>query len=95
MRRNSKKIVTEGLIFFIKENNCGLARLGFAVSKKVGKANVRNKFRRVIREHFRQNISLRSRSIDILVVGKNNLRINKSDINSMLHRSYEQFSKRV
>jgi len=70
MRSNSKKIVTKSLIFFIKENDLSYARLGFAVSKKVGKAYVRNIHKRIIKEQFRCSLDLRKKNIDILIVGK-------------------------
>lgn len=70
MRSNSKKFVTKSLIIFIKKNDYPHARLGFAISKKVGKAYIRNIFKRVVREGFRNSVELRSKSYDILIVGK-------------------------
>ncbi len=43
------------------------ARLGIAISKKVGKSHDRNRLKRIIRELFRQH-KLKSSNIDLLVV---------------------------
>ncbi len=70
MRSHSKKYVTKSLIIFVKENQLTHARLGFAITKKVGKANIRNVYKRIVREEFRCSSNLRNKNIDILVVGK-------------------------
>lgn len=49
------------------ESNLGISRIGFAVSKKVGKANVRNLIKRRVREWFRQS-HLKDSGVDIFVV---------------------------
>ena len=43
------------LIMYIAENGCKIARLGIAVNKSIGSSVVRNRFKRLIREAFRQN----------------------------------------
>lgn len=95
MRRNSKKFVTKSLIFFVKENEYDYARLGFAISKKIGKANVRNRYRRVLREQFRLSENIRSRGLDILVVGKGKLNERKTELNEMIRQSYDQFINKI
>lgn len=45
------------------------ARLGLMVGRKVGKAAVRNRIKRLIREHFRRNLK-RYEGIDIIVEAK-------------------------
>ena len=47
-----------------RNNGDDHARLGFAISKKVGKANVRNTIKRYIREWFRKS-ELKSRPCDV------------------------------
>ncbi|MDR1773874.1 MAG: ribonuclease P protein component [Clostridioides sp.] len=44
------------LVLYFLKNNTDTTRLGISISKKVGKANVRNKIRRRIKEVFRLNI---------------------------------------
>ena len=43
------------LILYIAENDCGHPRLGVSVGKSHGNAVVRNRFKRLVREAFRQS----------------------------------------
>ena len=43
------------LVVYACENDCAHARLGVSVSRKVGNAVVRNRFKRLYREAFRLN----------------------------------------
>lgn len=55
--KNSKKIFTPIVTFYIKPNQLNLARLGIVVKKSFVKTAVkRNRIKRLIREHYRLNI---------------------------------------
>lgn len=41
------------LIVYFKQNQFNQSRIGISVPKKIGKANVRNRLKRIIREFFR------------------------------------------
>ncbi len=58
LRTNSKRVRSGSIQVFYKDGfdqDSDLTRIGLAVSKKIGKANVRNKIKRIIREYFRQS----------------------------------------
>ncbi|MBI4509640.1 MAG: ribonuclease P protein component [Deltaproteobacteria bacterium] len=50
VQRSGRKVVTEHFLVF---NRAGSTRIGITVSSKVGKAVVRNRLRRWIREYMR------------------------------------------
>ena len=53
--KHGKSFANKYLVMYILDNKSDFNRVGFSVSKKVGKATVRNKVRRRIRECFRLN----------------------------------------
>jgi len=79
-----KKVFSEGrriegknLIIFILKNDYNFNRPGIIIKKETGKAVVRNKIRRRLREAFRLINKKLSPGYDIIVLAKNNIR--KSD----------------
>jgi len=48
------KINSERFVLFLRENQLGCHRLGITVSRKVGKAVIRNRVKRLFREIFRR-----------------------------------------
>ena len=56
------------LVVFGLENGSEYSRLGLSVSRKVGKAVVRNRWKRLIREAFRKNRTDFSQPLDLVVV---------------------------
>lgn len=77
--RDFQRIFSEGkdlsnkfLVLKYFPNDLGWSRVGIVVSKKFGKAHVRNRFKRYVREVFRtQQIE---EGIDILVMPKKDLK---------------------
>lgn len=65
--RDSKKMFFKTFKLISLKNEQGHGRLGFAVSRKVGKANVRNLLKRKLREWFRQS-SIRHKSYDLMII---------------------------
>ncbi len=59
-----------GLLVAAKRNPLEFSRLGIAVAKGVGKAVVRNRFKRRVREAFRRRADIRMAGLDVVVVLK-------------------------
>lgn len=55
------------LIVYYKKNSLGHSRLGLSVSKKVGNSPTRNRFKRILRDYYR-NSTIRDVAVDILLV---------------------------
>ncbi len=68
--RKGKSIAGDCLVLYYRKNNLGVNRLGLTVSKKVGKAVVRNRVRRLIKENFRLLEEQLPLSYDLVVVAR-------------------------
>jgi ribonuclease P protein component len=66
-RREGKRIVAPPLALLAVPRRQGLSRLGLAVGRRIGKAVVRNRWKRAIREAFRLNHRRLRRPYDIVV----------------------------
>ena len=56
------------LVLYARKNRLGINRVGITVSKKLGKAHIRNRIRRRVREVYRLNEDKFQRGWDIVVV---------------------------
>ena len=56
------------LLIYGRPNDAGHARLGLSVSRKVGKAVVRNRWKRLIREAFRTSPDRLPPGLDLVVI---------------------------
>lgn len=64
-----KKSVSDGrLIVYACENGCDYNRVGLSVSRKVGGAVVRNKFRRLFREAYRLSRDGMPTGLDLVLI---------------------------
>lgn len=83
---NGRKQFARFIVVFALENALGHPRIGITATKKLGKANVRNRFRRWVREIYRTNrhdLGFENFPVDVVV----NI---KSGATSA---SFEEFSK--
>ncbi len=69
LRREGKRYLTGNFTIYILPNERGVTRLGIAVSRRVGRAVVRNRIKRLVREFFRLNIKNlpTERHVDLLI----------------------------
>jgi len=72
--RAGKAVPGKHLVLIMKENGVGVTRFGFSISKKVGKAAVRNRAKRVIREVCRQFLDEIKDGYDIVFIGRSNIK---------------------
>ena len=69
--RRGTFIASDCLILYFRKNRFQVNRLGITVSKKVGKAVVRNKVRRRIKEYYRKIEGRLPASYDFVIVARN------------------------
>ena len=65
-----KTAVTPYLVVYCLKNNRGTRRVGYTVSTKLGKAVVRNRVRRRLREIYRLNSGRLVSGIDMIIVAR-------------------------
>ncbi len=58
------------LIIMNCNDRCEIIRLGYSINKKIGKAVVRNRLRRRVKEIFRELFKDHTGSLDILFIAK-------------------------
>lgn len=65
-----KSAVTPYIVLYVKRTGRGENRLGITVSNKIGKAVVRNRVRRRLREIYRLNEDKLCRGMDLVIVAR-------------------------
>lgn len=70
IKKLGKRKTSASFILLQLANKTGKRRLGIIVTKKIGKASVRNKWKRCLREFFRQNKDIFPESMDNLFIVK-------------------------
>jgi len=69
--KHGKSFANKYLVIYILKNKSDYSRVGISVSKKVGKAIVRNKVKRRIRESFRLDVDKKIKSgYDIVFIAR-------------------------
>ena len=69
--KQGKSFANRYLVMYILNNKSDFNRVGISVSKKVGKAHIRNKARRRIKESYRLNIDTNiKKGYDIVFIAR-------------------------
>ena len=68
--RKGKSVVSPTMVLYCQRNRQGRTRLGVTVSTKLGKAVVRNRVRRRLREIWRLNLKDMEPGWDIILVAR-------------------------
>ncbi len=69
--RKKRSMANRLLIIYILENKYEYNRVGFTVSKKVGKSVIRNRVKRLLRESYRLNEEKILQGYDIIFIARN------------------------
>jgi len=93
IKSRGKRRTSKNLILLKLKNQVESKRVGFIVTRKIGKANVRNKWKRYIREFFRLNKGIFPEFTDCLFIVKRgalvpkNFKIFSNEIREIVERS--------
>ncbi len=66
--KEGKSVLEDFLRVIYVENGLDLRRMGIVVKKRLGKAHVRNRLKRLVREAFRRNKGIFPQGIDMVFV---------------------------
>jgi ribonuclease P protein component len=70
LSKDGNRIDSDYFVILYRRNGLGKLRVGVTVSRRVGRAVIRNRVKRSVREHFRQHKGLFSDSYDVNVIAK-------------------------
>ncbi|MBM7557764.1 ribonuclease P protein component [Halanaerobacter jeridensis] len=68
---NGQSYANRLLVLYVWENRRKIRRIGYSVSKKVGKAVVRNRIKRLLREIYRHNKDKLEVGYDLIFIARN------------------------
>ncbi|WP_418791246.1 ribonuclease P protein component [Phosphitispora sp. TUW77] len=66
--KEGKNVVNKYLVIYYIPNKLGITRFGFSISKKIGKAVVRNRIKRIMKEICRNNSLAIKEGFDCVII---------------------------
>lgn len=84
----------KNLVIYAKENNLEKARFGVSVGTKIGKAHIRNKFKRQIRNIVDNHKNSYSKSKDyIIIVRRGSLDATFQELEQSYHKLFSKLNR--
>jgi ribonuclease P protein component len=80
-------------VVYARENELGWGRLGLSVSRKIGRAHVRNRWKRLIREVFRRHAQL-THGLDLVVIPRQGAACHYQQAAESLPRLWQQLQRK-
>ncbi|MGJ7044725.1 MULTISPECIES: ribonuclease P protein component [Thermoanaerobacterium] len=71
--RHGKSISNQYIVMYFLENGLDVNRVGFSISKKIGKSVVRNRYKRLLYENFRLLDGDLKKGYDIIFIARNKI----------------------
>lgn len=68
--RSTKSLSTKYLVLYVKKSQVEGFRVGFSISKKIGKAHIRNYIKRRLREIMRRNLLHIRPGYDLVILAR-------------------------
>lgn len=68
--RSTKSLSTKYLVLYAKKSQNEDLRVGFSISKKIGKANIRNYYKRRLREIVRRHMAHIHLGYDLVILAR-------------------------
>ncbi|MGM0501535.1 MAG: ribonuclease P protein component [Bacillota bacterium] len=82
---NGKSYANRFVVLYVLKNNKQTNRIGYSVSKKIGKAVVRNRVKRLLREAYRNNKDRIEKGFDLVFIARN----------PIINASYQQIEQAI
>lgn len=89
--KKGQSTATRFVVMYYMPNKLGYNRVGYSVSKKVGKSVVRNRAKRLMKEVFRLNVDRLKEGYDFVFIAR--VRMNEatySDVEKSMRRLFKE-----